>query len=179
MLSIILGILGSAGFGSIFGAIGGLANRLVDLKAKRVEMEAQAQQNAFELTKLDKQREYAVQEAAAALRIAQVNMDGLVEQAGYKALTASYDTMRPTGNTVIDSISQLVRPVLTAAFFAFMVYMWIELQGRMSAYMAITDQSAPELVDLYVDITKGIAFQAFACLGWWFAMRPGLPPKVR
>lgn len=179
MLSAILGILGSAGFGSIFGAIGGLANRWMDMKAKRLEMEAQLQQNAFELDKMDKQREYAIQEAAARLQITQVQTDGLVEAAGYQAMEKSYDTMRQTGIGWIDGISQLVRPVLTAAFFAFMVYMWIELQTRMSAFMAITDQSPADLINLYIDITKGIAFQAFACLGWWFAMRPGKPPVFR
>lgn len=179
MLSIILGILGSAGFGSIFGAIGGLANRWMDMKAKRLDMENQAQQNAFELARLEKQSQFAREEAAARLSLAQVQVDGLVEQAGYKALEASYETMRPSGVGWIDALSQLVRPLLTAAFFAFMVYMWTELQGRTAAFMAITDQSPAELLALYVDVTRGICFQAFACLGWWFAMRPGKPPVFR
>lgn len=179
MLSAILGILGSAGFGSIFGALGGIANRWMDMKAKRLEMEVQAQQNRFDLDKMEKQREFMLEEAAANLRVTQVQTDGLVEQAGYQAMERSYDTMKPTGVGWIDAISQLVRPFLTAAFFAFMVYMWIELQGRMSAYLAITDSTPKDLIDLYIDITKGIAFQAFACLGWWFAMRPGKPPQFR
>lgn len=179
MLSAILGILGSAGFGSIFGAIGGIANRWMDMKAKRLEMEAKAQDNAFELEKLDKQREYAAQEAAARLQITQVQTDGLVETAGYQAMEKSYETLRPTGIGWIDAISQLVRPFLTAAFFVFMVYMWVEMHSRMTAFLAITDQTPVDLMNLYVDITKGIAFQAFACLGWWFAMRPGKPPQLR
>lgn len=179
MLSAILGILGSAGFGSIFGALGGIANRYMDMKAKRLDMEAKAADNSFELLRMDKQREYAMQEAAARLQITQVQTDGLVETAGYTAMEKSYETMRPTGIGWIDAISQLVRPLLTAAFFAFMVYMWIELQARMSAYMAITDHSPEMLIDLYIDVTKGIAFQAFACLGWWFAMRPGKAPSFR
>lgn len=179
MLSAILGILGSAGFGSIFGALGGIANRWMDMQAKKLDMEAKAADNSFELLKMDKQREYAIQEAAARLQLTQVQTDGLVETAGYQAMEKSYETMRPTGIGWIDAISQLVRPVLTACFFAFMVYMWIELEGRMAAYLAITDKNPEMLIDLYVDVTKGIAFQAFACLGWWFAMRPGKAPTFR
>lgn len=179
MLSAILGILGSAGFGSIFGAIGGLLNRYMDERAKRLDMEAQKQQAEFDLQKMDKQRDYMIEEAAARLKVTEVQTDGLVEQAGYQAMEKSYETMRPTGIGWIDAISQLVRPILTAAFFAFMVYMWIELEGRMTAFLAITDSNPQMLIDLYIDVTKGIAFQAFACLGWWFAMRPGKPPAFR
>jgi hypothetical protein len=58
MLSILAGILGSSGFGSLIGWLGGAANRWIDLKNRDKDIAVLQMQQAHELAKLDKDREF-------------------------------------------------------------------------------------------------------------------------
>ena len=58
MLSILTSILGSTGFGALLGAVGGIANRFVDIKLKSMELEAQKVRNEHGLALRDKDLEH-------------------------------------------------------------------------------------------------------------------------
>lgn len=176
MLSAILGILGSGGFGSMVGLAGGYFNRKLDLEAKKVD-------HNYELAVRDKDREYMVAEYGQRLLVAdkenlgkQIVAEGEVEVAGYAAMAKSYDFAVPTSaDGWVDKASKVVRPVLTLAFFLFTCLIF----WKVSVAVQQLSQPLPpdKLLELWIMVIQWVLFQAGVCIGWWFAMRPGKPFK--
>lgn len=172
MLEVILGILGSGGFGSVLGLAGGYLNRRLDLQVKQLELTDKQAGRKFNL-------EYAQAEYAQRLQIAdkeltgkQVDADAGVEVAGYGAMENSYSFAAPTAKDGwVDKFSKLVRPLLTLAFFGFSCVIFWEI----SKLVAQLPEPMPmdDAVKLWFLIIEWVLFQAGVCIGWWFAMRPG------
>jgi hypothetical protein len=164
MLTILLGLLSSAGFGSIVGLAGGLINRVMDYKFKAMD-------NDFLIQKMDKEREYMKDEYANRIQIATTEKEAQVESAGYNALAASYsfaNTSKEDG--VVDTITKLIRPLLTLAFFFFSVYIFYRVSSLINS-MGM-ELSHEQILRLYVMCIEWALFQAGTAIGWWFAMRP-------
>lgn len=184
MLSIILGILGSGGFGSIVGLVGGFLNRKQDLAVKKLELETRKVDREYELARLDKEREYMTSEYGMKLRIAdkeveaeKAKADAAVEVAGYGAMTESYKFAAPTPEDgLVDKISKVVRPLLTIAFFIFTGVIFYQVQLLVNA-LAVAP-TPEQVLKLYIMLIEWVLFQAGVCIGWWYAMRPGRLPKV-
>lgn len=165
MLTILLGLLSSAGFGSIVGIAGGLLNRWADYKFRN-------QDNDFQLKKLDKEREYMKDEYANRIQIATTEKEAKVESAAYDALASSYSFAAPTSQDGwVDKTTKCVRPFLTLAFFFFTVYVFWKINSIIiEAGISITPEQA---LKVWVACIEWILFQAGTAIGWWFAMRPG------
>lgn len=165
MLAAILAILSSTGVGSIIGLLGGIANRLIDLKNKDRDY-------AFELQKLEKEREYLRDEIAGRVEIANIEGEAKVESSAYGAMQASYgfaQTDRRDG--WVDKASKIVRPLLTIAFFILTMIVFWEIHTLVKA--AGQEVDIAEVMRLYRYAIEWIFFQAGVSIGWWFAMRPG------
>ena len=175
MLEVILGIFGSAGFGSIAGLVGGYFNRKLDLQVKKIDLEDHNAQREHELKQRDKDLEIMKVESANKIQVATIEGDALVEAKGYDAMAESYKFAVPTpADGLVDKFSKLVRPVVTLLFLVFTFIVYREVQHLMDA---LSIAPTPEQVlKVYIMIIEWVLFQAGVCTGWWFAMRPGKSP---
>lgn len=177
MLSVLAGILGSSGFGSLIGWLGGAANRWIDLKNRDKDIEALKLNHEYELAKLDKEREFMLAEYQQRTQIATIEGEAKVEEAGYDALTASYSNDKATyGNAWVDGVRGVVRPILTLLFFILSCIVF----GIVAQYVWVrgVPLTNDQLYELFKYCIYWVLFQASVCVGWWFAMRPGSrPPK--
>lgn len=179
-MTIILGIiklLGSAGFGTIFGGLMGILNRKVDLQAKRLDMEESTAQRNHELAMRDKDAAIMREEYAAKSKIAQIEGETAIEREAYTALGKSYEFAKPAKGGKMEAFSAFVRPfislgywVITSAGSAWILYHAFVVRG-----ITLTPEQWFELV-MY--IIAWIAFMGGATIGWWYAMRPGKQPPA-
>jgi hypothetical protein len=177
MLEIILGIFSSSGVGSIVGLVGGYFNRKLDLQAKEMDIADKANERAHEINKLNAEKEYMLQEAAAKLQVATVEGDAKVEAAGYDAMAASYGFAATTSaDGVVDKFSKIVRPLLTLFLFFFSIYVFYRINELVNQLGAPPDPQ--QVVKIWMQTIEWVLFQTGVCVGWWFAMRPGRQPKI-
>ena len=168
MTSFLLTLLSSAGFGSIIGLVGGIINRFIDIKAKEGE-------RAFELTKLDKERDYMKEEYAARNQLATIEGEARVEANAYTAMAESYKFAAPSSsNDMVDKITRTIRPILTVLFFVFTCIVFAIVTSLIVDLK--TAFSAAEILVIWKQIIEWVFFQAGVSIGWWFAMRPGKMP---
>ncbi len=166
MLTTLLALLSSSGIGSILGLVGGLLNRKIDIQAKKED-------HAFELAKLDKQKEFLQLEYETRTAVASIE----VESEGYKALSASYNFAAPgDSNGFVDSISKLIRPLLTLSFFCLSSYILYKITILIGDMENISDE---QLFGLWKQCIEWVFFQSGVAIGWWFAMRPGKHPTFK
>lgn len=177
MLSVLAGILGSSGFGSLIGWLGGAVNRWIDLKNRDKDIAVLQLQQAHELAKLDKEREFMLAEYQQRTQIAAIEGEAKVEAAGYEALASSYGNDKATyGNAWVDGVRGVVRPILTLLFFILSCSVFgVVAQYVWARGVPLTND---QLYELFKYCIYWVLFQASVCVGWWFAMRPGnRPPK--
>lgn len=177
-MTVILGIiklLGSAGFGTIFGGVMGLFNRKADLEAKKIELQEAANQRSHELAMRDKDAAIMAQEWASRTKVATIEGDAKIEASGYEALAKSYDFAKPEPGTKMAAFSSFVRPFISIGYFvissfgsAYILYY--------AFYVAGLKLSADQLFEIVMYVIAWVAFMAGATIGWWFAMRPGKAP---
>ena len=181
MLSIILGVLGSGGFGSLVGLIGGYFNRRLDIQARTLDIADKAAERANDLLKMDKEREFMSAEYAMKLQVADkevvkasITADAAIETAGYAAMkdAFSFAATSPSDGWV-DKFVKIMRPWLTVSFFIFTAVIFCQLQILVND---LSIKPTPEqVIRLYTLIIEWVVFQSAVCIGFWFAMRPHRP----
>lgn len=161
----IIKLIGSAGFGTIFGGLMGLANRTVDLKAKKMDHD-------HELAMRDKDAAIMAQEWAARDKVAATEAAGKAEVAAYDALSKSYEFAKPGKGGKMEAFSSFVRPFISVAYFlvtsagaAYILYYAFHVAGL--------KLNGEQLFELVMYVISWIAFMGGATIGWWYAMRPG------
>lgn len=178
MLSIILGILGSGGFGSLVGLIGGYFNRRLDIQARVLDIQDKAAERANDLLRMDKEREFMAAEYSMKLQVAEkevvkagIAATATVEAAGYSAMKDAFSFAATTpSDGWVDKFVKIMRPFLTVAFFIFTSIIFYELQQQIN--ILEVKPTAEQVMRLYVVIVEWVIFQAAVCVGFWFAMRP-------
>lgn len=169
MLSFILGMFGSSGFGSILGCVGGLANRFMDLKLKNLDIEKAKLDNQFELAKMEAETSQLKMEWEAKAQVASIEAAGQVDTEAYKAMAASYDNDKATyGIPWLDAIRGLVRPIVT------MIFVGVSLFFAAIVFKANRANILP--LESYVKIIDWLLLEAGVVIGWWFASRPSSQP---
>ena len=161
-------LLGSTGFGTVFGGVMGYVNRKADLQIKKLELEHELKMRAADA-------EIMKQEWAARTKVAEVEGEAKVEAEAFSALARSYDFARPASGSKMESFSSFVRPFISLCYFlvssfgaGFIVY-----YAFMVVQVKLTVEQWHGLVMFVID---WIAFMASATIGWWFAMRAGKTP---
>lgn len=179
-MTILLGLiklLGSAGFGTIFGGIMGIFNRKTDLEAKRLDLEDAKDRRAHELAMRDKDAAIMEKEWAGRLQVAQAEGEAKVDAAAYDALTKSYEFAQPEKGSRMAAFSSFIRPFISLCYFivtsigsAWIVYYAFSVKNIVL--------SQEQWYDLLMYVIAWVAFMAGATIGWWYAMRPGKHPPV-
>ena len=162
-------ILGSAGFGTVFGGVMGYFNRKADLKFKELEFKNQALQREHEL----KQRELDA-------KVLQAEYEGRVQVAetegSFKALEKSYDFAQPDKGSKMAAFSSFIRPFISLCYFSVtsLGAAWILYYAFLVKDVTFSEIQWYELVMFVIDWTT---FMASTCIGWWYSMRAGAAPK--
>lgn len=148
----------------IISILGGAVARLLTWGA---EYYTKKQENTHELALLDKQLE--LQKAQSDLRIAELKeqRESAVEISWGEALnTALAATSRTTGNSWIDTLNGVVRPVLTL-YWCIVLYTGYKL---CLVYAAVKEAMGPkQLADVIAtDFDRAVVGSIF---GYWFADR--------
>ena len=176
MLSIILGIFGSGGFGSIVGLVGGYLNRKLDIEGKKIDLEDHKAQREHDLLRQEADRKYMESEYAQKIQVAGIETEGKIEVAGYSAMENSYGFAAPTpADGWVDKVSKLVRPFITLALLLGTTIIFWQVQQLVDKSAMATQA---EVIALYKEVIEWIIFQAGVTIGWWFAMRTGKSPTI-
>ena len=179
-MTILLGIiklLGSAGFGTIFGGVMGLFHRKQDLDLKKLELQDAANQRKHELDMRDKDAAIMVQEWAGRTKVAEAEGAAAVDVESFKALGESYKFAQPDKGSKMAAFSSFVRPFISLGYFvltsvggAWILYYAFTVRG-----LALKDD---QLFEIVMYVISWVAFMGGATIGWWFAMRPGKQPPT-
>jgi hypothetical protein len=162
-----LGFL-SGPLGAVFGGVGAVFGKWLDLKAEKEKRETLKITLAHELALRDKDREMAAQEAASKLQIHEVDADAQVAVAELGALTSSYAADRATYGDhllgrIVDLIRGVTRPVITAASMSLLTYM---------TFRAFAETGGSLGPDRASELLNNVAFTASTAITWWFGARP-------
>lgn len=171
MLSIITGILGSTGFGAVFGGLMGWLNRKADLAHKKLEMEDKARQREHELKQHELAARLAKEEAEGKIKVA--DMEG-----SFKAMAKSYDFAVPEKASKMVTFSAFIRPFISLAYFlvtavasGYILYYAFKMGGVFF--------DTAQWYALVMFVIDWLFFMASTCIGWWYAMRAGKAPTVK
>lgn len=174
MISGILALLGSSAVGTLLGGIFAFLNKKADLDIRKMEL-------AHELTKLDKELEYAKQEAISKHDVAVVEADGSIETARMAAIAA---TVAADAITAADikaagswgwvlifaaGLNRAVRPIMTIVLAGTAIYLNIELITKLTSFW--TSLTPLQQLDTSMQAFAWITGQAGVVIGYWFVSR--------
>lgn len=165
-------LIGTAGFGTIFGGVMGLFNRKADLELKRLEFQDKKDERNNQLLMKDKDALIMDKEWAGRLKVAEVEGASQTEVAAFNALAASYKFAEPEKGTKMMAFSSFIRPFISIGYFI------ISSTGTClilyyAFYIYDIKLTTEQLYEVVMFVISWFAFMAGATIGWWFAMRPG------
>lgn len=172
MITFLVSLLSTSGFGAIIGWIGGLTNRWMDYKTKTLDIQMQQNQFAHEQSMRDKDLEALQVEVNGKMEIASLEAATKSEEAGFDALKASYAHDSSFGSGRIDGFRKLVRPIITAAFMALILYINYCVWYKLDSVSTLTREDIMEII-------RWTLFEASVVIGWWFAQRPSEQSGLR
>lgn len=175
--SSILGLIGTAASGGLFGGITGLigagTQMYFEYKTAQLRIEEAKIKNAHELAVMS--AEWAGRE-----RVAQVEATGAEAVADANALAASFkmepemysagQKLSPTQRwvfVVLDAIRGLIRPGLTLYLAAVTTYILWLVQQRLSVAVL----TASEALDVWRMVVSTVMYLTTTCVLWWFGTR--------
>jgi len=178
LLAALTPLMASSGFGALLGWLGGVANRMLDFKTRKLDIEMRKLDHAHELALRDKDMETMRLEAERDVHVATVEGAATVEQAAYAALAASHAADKASyGIKFVDGVRGLVRPVLTGVLAVSALSITYTLLDMLRTGGPVL--SVEQRLGLAVLSVEWVLFQASVCIGWWFANRPGQAPKLK
>jgi hypothetical protein len=165
-----LGFL-SGPLGAIFGGLGAIAGKIIDLKAEAEKRETLKLQLAHELALRDKDMAQAQLEASSKLQIHQVDADSQLAVADLGALAASVQADRAAygdhlPGRIVDLIRGVTRPVITAASMFLLGYMTVKAFGVSGGELG---------ADRAAELLNNAQFIAGTAITWWFGARASRP----
>ena len=170
-------LLGSAGFGTIFGGVMGLLNRGADLKLRALELQDKADQRKHELNLKAADAAIMEKEWAGRLKVAETEGAAAVDVAAFKAMEKSYEFAQPEKGSRMAKFTAFIRPFISLGYFlissagsaAILYYAFVVYQLKLTP---------DQLYEIVFFVISWFAFMAGATIGWWYAMRPGSPMPV-
>jgi hypothetical protein len=163
-------LLGSAGFGTIFGGVMGLLNRREDARLKKMDHD-------HELAMRDKDAAIMAQEWAARTKVAEIEGEAKAEEAGYAAMAKSYEFGKPSPGGKMEAFSAFMRPFMSGGYFIFSTVGcgWILYYALAVVKVEFTPA---QWFEITMFVMAWFFFMAGASIGWWYAMRPGKRPPT-
>ncbi len=157
------GALSSAGLGSAIGLIGGIAEKFIEIRVKRLEYKHEEIMRNIDVkeSELDRRHELAIadkqierEEVEGEIRIAGAEMD---------AFTASQEGAGKS--KWLTFVRASITAYMLLAATALTAYIWVKVGGA-----DVIPES--ELVLMLDDILRATIFLTVTCITWWFAARP-------
>lgn len=167
MIALLISLFSTSGVGAIIGALGGLANRWMDMKSRELDMQDRQAQRTHDLNMRDKDLLVLDREIGGKVQVATVEGAATVEAAAYDALGKSYDNDKATyGIKKVDVIRGLMRPIITFLFMILVCYINYRVWRLLDAEnIKLSAEQAFEII-------RWTLFEASVVIGWWFASRP-------
>lgn len=141
-----MGLASSSGLGAIVGLLGGVAQKVIDIKAKRLDY-----QHSLSMYKLD-------------LEKAKLQGSLAIERSEADAFTES---QKSAGRS---SILSYVRAAITAYVLFGSTALFIAVWNRLGGLDNFTPE---ELSSLLSEMVSASMFMTTTCVFWWFAARGG------
>lgn len=170
-------LLGSAGFGTIFGGIMGFFNRKADLEYKKLEYADKEKERAHELKQRELDASLMEKEWAGRVQVANVEGESRAEVAAFDAMAASYEFAKPKAGGKMEAFSTFVRPFISIAYFLISSVGAMYIIYHIFHIESLTF-SSDQWLQLAVFVIEWMAFMSGTTIGWWFAMRAGKPPRL-
>lgn len=144
-------------FGGLTGLVGGIAQKVFDYKAKKLEREMQAKNHEHEIAMRRVDAEIMQQEWASRTRVAEIEGEAKVGAEDAKAFAASYQLEpKKYGIKWLDALRGSVRPLLTLYLCAVVTIMYYRTDGAQ-----IDPQTVVDTI-LYLTTTA---------VTWWYGSR--------
>lgn len=176
MLEILLGASGG-----IFGILGALVKQGIEAYQKKQDLQTQLaitkEQNAHDLAMADKQLAQMKFEADNNISLANIHLQGELEQLAATSLDKSFEYDKATYSNAplddrligVDVLRGRTRPLLTlffsVALVMFTVYVWTAVPQSTINNPTFLSATFYKLVDSFI-------FLATTSVGWWFAASP-------
>lgn len=159
-----LNIIQSAGVGSILGLIGGVAEKFIDIKAKKLEYSYKLSERKFDVQEANSEREHELGIADKHLERAEVEGEIKVEHAEVVAFTESQKNSGK--NPTLTYIRAAITLFMLIASSALFVAVWSAVDG-------LRGFSNTELHELLDYMIRSCVFLTVTCVAWWYAARKG------
>lgn len=195
----LINILFTAAGGGVFGIVGGLIGKFLDLRSQvklaEINLQASRANHAHELLLRDKDLAHMKEEAANALALADLNAAKERDVADREAMGKSYEHDRRAYASekgadqyagwfvAVDFARGITRPALTAflnlvmiVLTGFLCYLLLDhVPELLKADLTVKDRSL--LVDTFIRVIDALIFMASTSTMWWFAAR-GINPRA-
>jgi len=169
MLSTILGIFTSGGFGVIAGLVGSWATKREERKTlelninhelamAEIEAKRDAQDQAHSLALADKGMELAQLEGEIAVDTAEMDNVGETIRAQGKS----------SGNAIVDGILRFVRPLITGYLLVIVTVIGFKLHTLLGGFESLPIN---DVFELYKHIIYQTVFLTVTAVAWWFGSR--------
>jgi len=169
MISSILSIMTSGGFGAVTGLIGGYLTKVENRKMKALDHAHEQSMGELSIRELTLEHTQALELKDKEAMLAEVEGDIIVEGKEADAFVESIKGQgKATGIGFVDAIRGLMRPLITVflLWVVWQIYADVDaLVGGLEAMPMIA------LAALYAEIVSSIIFLTTTAVAWWFASR--------
>lgn len=169
MITEILSIITSSGFGAILGVFGSYLTRKEERKKQKQEHDFQLEMAKINLEESKRDRDHEI--AIADKERKHAETDGeiateLIDAESFKESIISGRTK--SGIKIIDGLQKVMRLVITSFLLIFVATLTFDIAETIGGLEAIDNA---ELVELYVKIISDILFLTMVAVGWYFGKR--------
>jgi len=180
MISTLIGLFSSAGFGAVTGILGSWLTRNEERKQKKLDNDFRIEMAKINLeeSKLDRQHEIDMAdkqrieaETEGSIEKDLIKMKGEVEseKADAQSFIASIrSSSKPVGIKWIDGLQKIMRVVITVYLLVIVTKFSFDVNTIVGGLGSI---DASELVKLYVKIISDMLFLTMVAVGWYFGKR--------
>lgn len=154
----------SSGLGAALGLIGGIGQKIVDMRAKKLDYDFQLKSRNQDIAESKLDREHELSMAYKQMEIAEV--EGEIENDG-KRLDAFTESQKNAGRI---PILTYVRAAIT---FYLLIAVSVLFYQAWSAIGGIESLSTDQLSRIVTYMIESAVFLATTCVTWWFAAQGG------
>jgi hypothetical protein len=169
MLTTLLGVLTSGGFGAITGLIGGFMQKREQRKLLELSNAHDLAMANVDLQRDQAEREHALLVVEKNIEVARVEGEIAEDIRDADAFVESIRSAdKPSGSHFMDAIKAAMRPLLTLL----LMYITYDIYQQLNEIIGGLEKLDPKMVqELYVYVIHSIIFLTILAISWWFASR--------